>query len=114
MNRKTLPEWVVCSAIWFKEFKVPNPEHISAYGFKPYNTETGIVITGWRHHNCIATFAALTGQKISNVGEYVEGFLTSKNRFVDRAEAAKIATQRGQVIDSSKFQNNKLFSEDLY
>jgi hypothetical protein len=44
------------------------------------------------------------------VGEYVQGFLTNKNRFVDREEAAKIHMANGNEIDFE----NRLFSEDLY
>jgi hypothetical protein len=43
-------------------------------------------------------------------GEHVQGFLTSKNRFLDRQEAAKIAVGAGQCKESITY----LFSEDLY
>ena len=66
----------------------------------PKNIESGFVICGRRHHNCISIF----------VGEYEQGFLTNTNRFVDREEAAKIAFDYGQIKEETK----RLFSEDLY
>jgi hypothetical protein len=50
-----------------------------------------------------------------SVGENEQGFLTSKNRFVERIEAAEIAVRQGQV--QSDLLINPLiglFSEDLY
>jgi hypothetical protein len=49
------------------------------------------------------------------VGESIEGFMTSRNRFVDRLEAAEIAINSGQV-DRENLDNPiiGLFSEDLY
>jgi hypothetical protein len=46
----------------------------------------------------------------TEVGEYIQGFLTSKNRFVDREEGAKIHMSNGHMVDFE----NRLFSEDLY
>ena len=43
------------------------------------------------------------------VGEHVQGFLTNKNRFVDRTEAAEIFIACG---GKPKFR--ELYSEDIY
>ena len=43
-------------------------------------------------------------------GRAVQGFLTDKNRFVDRGEASRIAFEAGQVGED----DGCLFSEDLY
>lgn len=42
-----------------------------------------------------------------------QGFLTSKDRFVDRKEALKIAKKRNQIIRKHGT-DNELFSEDLF
>lgn len=55
----------------------------------------------------------MTGKKQCEVGEEIQGFLTNKNRFVDREEAAKIALA-AQQIDCLQYSKTKLYSEDLY
>jgi hypothetical protein len=49
------------------------------------------------------------------VGESIQGFMTSKDRFVDRQEAMGIAKTTGQ-IDETNLGNPMigLFSEDIY
>lgn len=51
--------------------------------------------------------------RADGVGEYEQGFLTDKNRFVDRVEGAKIVLSRGQVT-KLKYSSTELYSEDLY
>jgi len=49
------------------------------------------------------------------VGEEVQGFLTNKNRFVDRKEGMKIAISAKQfngVLDKSNY--TTLYSEHIY
>jgi hypothetical protein len=81
----------------------------------PKNIESGFVICGRRHHNCISIFAKMVGfpydengLKLMNTEE--QGFLTNTDRFVSREEAAEIAFAAGQI----KEQTTRLFSEDLY
>jgi hypothetical protein len=62
---------------------------------------------------------AITGLRSvkPEVGEYIQGFLTDKNRFVDRQEAYKIAFEQNQIIGPNKgYETNcvGLTSEDLY
>jgi hypothetical protein len=95
--------YVICAAIHFKA--APTAMHL------PKNIEKGVVIGGWRHHNCFSTYAALSGNRTPlDYEPAVQGFLTSDDRFVDRREAAKIALAAGQVKEELKV----LFSEDLY
>ena len=112
---------------------------------------TGFVISGFRHHNCISTAKIMwemAGKDLNNFRELfqekVQGFLTSKGRFVDRWQAMYIAYTAGQVnvkraftlsekwlgkdfdfegflkseprryYDKDETPLNKLFSEDLY
>jgi len=71
---------------------------------------TWIGFGGLRHHNCMYQMVALTGFSSHEVGESIQGFITSKNRFVDRREGAQIAYEAGQTDEIKK----KLYSEDIY
>ena len=129
-------EYILCAAIWYKEFTCEDDNHLRIRGMQPNNIDKGIVITGWRHGNCIAITKATTGLRtvtlaLDGVGEHIQGFLTSKNRFVDRHEAMKIAFEANQVSENIVYYKhtepfckgleitnaplyNPLFSEDLY
>lgn len=105
-------EHILCAAIWYKDLELKKPEALGPKGFGPYNVDKGVVFSGWRHPNCIYQMVAIYGLRNATAGEYEEGFLTSKNRFVDRKEGAKIALDSGQI---KKLQFGKqLYSEDLY
>lgn len=76
----------------------------------------GMIWTGKRHHNVIATIIQATGEK--PIGA-VQGFVTMERnesfpqgRFVDRAEARKLCVETGQV--KAFCHPSELFSEDLY
>lgn len=107
-----MSEKILCAAIWYKNPPLKKPEILDVQGFRPYNVDVGIVISGWRHPNCIAQIVALTGLRSveSEIGEYIQGFLTNKNRFVDRGEAAIIAYNEKQILKPT----SELYSEDLY
>jgi hypothetical protein len=93
-------ERILCSAIWFKtEEEHPN---------QPTGRWMGLTVCGLRHNNCYH-IAYLISKDLKNL-HHEQGFLTSKNRFVDRVEAASIAFLAGQTKTFKK----KLFSEDLY
>jgi hypothetical protein len=110
------PERIICSAIWYKELPLKRPEVLQNRGIAPYNVDRGVVFCGWRHPNCMYQMVAITGLRSveSEVGEYVQGFLTNKNRFVDRKDGAEIALKENQIINMDRFNPNMLFSEDLY
>ena len=92
------PEDIRCAAIWSKD---PSDQRIH----QPRNIDVGYVICGLRHHNCIMNMKP-GWEKYDKV----QGFLTSKDRFVDRVEAVSIALAAGQIPKSV----TRLFSEDLY
>lgn len=94
------PEYILCSAIHFDDGK----EHVH----QPINIQTGFVICGQRHHNCLYT-ASLIGQ-LPKKFKQTQGFLTNTNRFVNREEAGEIAFKSGQI----KKETDCLFSEDLW
>lgn len=110
-------ERIIYSAIWYKD--------LPTQAALPKNCNQGIVIIGSRHAKIIkklfddgiflgddkgktTIFKARTVTK--EVGEFVQGFLTSHNRFVGRQEAAKLAFHNGQIGEPKE----ELFSEDLW
>jgi hypothetical protein len=112
-------EYLLCSAIWFDD-------GVSTYLYQPRNIKTGFVVCGRRHHNCFITKAILFQRGASHacrgashqgldIKDYedrfvIQGFLTNKDRFVDRYEAAKIALESGQIKEPTA----KLYSEDVW
>lgn len=99
-----LPEHILCSAIWFNDgFR---REHM------PVNTPEGLVVCGLRHCNCIAILSEMFPDR-RYIKNHVQGFLTSKNRFVDRIEGWKIALAAGQVLPEDLI-GSQLFSENLW
>ena len=131
-------EYIICAAIWYKHrFRNAAPR-----GFIAQNIDKGMIIGQWRHHNCIYAHCQTKLSKGSGKNQ-VQGFLTSRGRFVDRWQAMELAYESGQVdyktanresytgefVDSEVFQSqvpheryssndgngwNMLFSEDLY
>lgn len=94
---------ILCAAIWFADGK--------EYPHQPVNIHTGFVISGHRHHNCLATASALINDHdYYKTIRRVQGFLTSDNQFVDREVAAEIAIFAGQTDKPIE----RLFSENLY
>jgi hypothetical protein len=78
-------------------------------------TGATIVLAGHRHHNCIHAYADLLPPDArGRVGQDDQGFLTSRGRFVDRAEGWSIAEAAGQIIERPHQRPGMLFSEDLY
>jgi hypothetical protein len=110
LAKDTDTEYILCAAIWYKELPLENEEPLRLRGFSPYNVDKGVVMCGWRHPNCIYQMVGITGLSDHEAGESVQGFLTNKNRFVDRIEGAEIAYAAGQTDELKK----RLYSEDLY
>ena len=109
-----MEERILCAAIWYKELPLIKPEMLEPRGFRPYNVDKGIVFCGWRHPSCLYAKCAITGLRNAESGELIEGFLTSKNRFVDRKDALVIALEQNQIINIANIRGNILHSEDLY
>lgn len=106
-----MKEYILCAAIWYKE--IPLKKVID--GVLPKNCDRGLVVLGHRHGQCMWTMGSLTGlRSVTNaedgVGDYEQGFLTNKNRFVDREKGAIIAFDANQIDE----QKQTLYSEDLY
>jgi len=73
------------------------------------------IICGYRHSDCIEIAINLIDKNITR-DNCICGFLTSKNRFVTRNEAFKIAQERKQIWHKihDGVKENILVSEDLY
>ena len=105
-------EYILCAANHYDDGK----KHV----FKPRNIESGFVVCGRRHHNCISTFAQIVGFPYTEDGlgimrTEIQGFLTNLDRFVDRLEALEIARNANQLLpDEGVNEKIGLFSENLY
>jgi hypothetical protein len=98
-------ERIICAAIWYKDLPTQK-------AFLPTNIIQGIVVSGLRHGFIIQIVKALTNLNTvtTSCGEYVQGFLTSENRFLNRSEAHSLFIECGGSPEFS----NELYSEDLY
>lgn len=96
-------EYILCAAIWFDDGK--------KYNHQPKNIESGLVFCGLRHCAIFPQIGGTVGER-QKFGFYqkAQGFLTSKNRFVEREEAGRIAYEAKQTDRLIK----RLKSEDLY
>ncbi len=104
-----MKEYILCAAIWYKNYLAPSHTVI--------NCDKGVVLCGHRHAHIIHQHVRLLGKSAFQMGEYVQGFLTNTNRFVDRKEAYKIAFEADQIKGPNKgYSENSigLTSEDLY
>lgn len=74
----------------------------------------GYVVRGHRHDDCIRTAAGIPRYK-GQILDRRQGFVTSRNRFVDRYEGLALQKAAGiKSADKSGYRAHKLFSEDLY
>src|SRR5260221_6899549 len=91
LKRSDVSEYILCAAIHLQDGK--------KYSYQPLNIKEGLVVSGRRHHNCFTTVTYLRdyGKSDPLIIPTDQGFLTSKNRFVTREEAADIAFKRGQI-----------------
>lgn len=92
-------EYILCAAIWVKN-KV-------YYVHQPKNIELGIVVCGRRHHNC---YTILSKLGIDYKGICEQGFITSKDMFVNRYKGSRIAFKANQISEIT----DRLISEELY
>lgn len=106
-------EYILCAAIWYKDLTPPNIKKISSELYLPSNIKEGIVFCAQRHAYCLYSMIAIYGLYQSQAGKEVQGFLTNKNRFVDRMEAKQIAVLANQLIKGVSVKG-QLYSEDLY
>lgn len=110
-------ERILCAAIYFNDGKV--------YDHQPKNIEIGFVVTGRRHHNCYATLSSIGKvlgledkalRSFERIDRDNQGFITSSDRYVSRAEAFIIAKEMNQIFHKMHCDDYEgiLISEDLY
>jgi len=112
-------EWILSAAIWINDGKIHKQQ--------PVNIDIGYVVCGRRHHNCYQTICDVLGIDDVNkaIGNIIrgtseedmkkhQGFITSKNRYVDRTEGWKIALENDQVKYGKECTDDILISENLY
>ena len=103
-------EFILCAAIHFDDGII--------YLKQPENVKRGFVLTGFRHPNIIQNYKDLLDEthtfKVLTNG--IEGFLTSKNNFVNREDAFWIAKNQNQIRNYTSDDDEvaQLISEDLY
>lgn len=115
----TSKEWILCAAIWYQDgTEAPR-------GLIAQNIDSGVVIGQWRHGNCInvrSTNPLWNAKRLAErKGEipmitkyedtleyfnYVDGFITSYGRFVDRWQGMEIAYEAGQVDEKRAKKKN--------
>lgn len=112
-----MTESILCAAVWCKDIEwasiLKDSEDFDKRLILPVNCDKGIVFCGFRHPHCLYTMVATTGLLQHEAGEEIQGFLTNKNRFVDREEAYQIAIEAKQITEG-KYSSKTLYSEDLY
>lgn len=79
---------------------------------------TGYVVCGRRHSDCYITLKIIDSSLANVKGRDSQGFMTSKNRYVDRIEALAIAIEQDQIwhkmFKKGEVNEVGLISEDLY
>ncbi len=79
--------------------------------------EDGTIIRGHRHNDCFAAIQNRGKKAIKrDDGLTQQGFITSRNRFVDRVEWLRLQKEAGipSADPSGEYRSNELYSEDLY
>lgn len=106
MYNEDTNEYILCAATHYNDGVV--------YKEQPKNIESGIVVCGRRHSNSIMTLIQL---KCDGVNDklMIQGFITSKNRFLNREDAYIIAMKENQIWHNPHDNDSHiLVSEDLY
>jgi hypothetical protein len=96
-------EYILCAAIWIKNER--------KYEHQPENIPAGYVLCGRRHEDIMYLSTVLI-KSVINPSTSEKGFVTSKNRFVNRLDATEIAILAGQVPIENK--GAALTSQELY
>lgn len=96
-------EYVMCAANYYNDGK----DHM----FQPYNIDKGFIVCGWRHSCCGMTYLALN-KEAKCWDNCEQGFLTTKNRFLNREDALKLVKETGQL--KGNIMGGVLTSEDLW
>jgi len=84
----------------------------SAIKFKRKTDDKWCIYTGKRHGD---VFYRMYLDKIDyDKASAIQGFMTSKDRFVDRFEGLRIAKSADQYHDTDSYPQDQLYSEDIW
>jgi hypothetical protein len=101
-------EYIIAAAVYINDG--------NDYLFKPYNIDKGYVLSGWRHACIWETLKATTGKVQHEFGkmnvDWIDGFLTNKNRFLNRKESFDLVSKNEQL--TKPLIGSELTSEDLW
>lgn len=98
-------EYIICAAIHYQSLLMGKLTH------HPKNVDSGFVVCGHRHSNIIELTHKLCGFSLHDSD--IQGFLTSKNRFINRKEATIIAREANQ-LSKPHYEGQELYSENIY
>ena len=99
-------DYIVCSAIWLRSVE----SFSSTIGSVP----NGIVFPGLKHRDCMSLIDSLIPKELLPEFEFVEGFLTSENKFVNRVGARFIAKRSGQITQEQYNETTELNSDLIF
>lgn len=77
----------------------------------------GYIIRGHRHSDCIKKMLDIPRYKDESWNSKYQGFVTSKNRFVNRIDGAKLQKEAGiksKMPEGQEYLHGELYSEDFY
>lgn len=92
-------EYVMCAAVHVSD--------LISHPHQPFNIDDGLVYCGWRHPSVLAQIPRSKDEQLQT-----QGFLTTKNRFLNREEALELVKQNGQL--KKELIGGMLTSEDLW
>jgi hypothetical protein len=76
--------------------------------------DDGTICRGNRHADCMVSLRARGKKMLEHVDGREQGFITSRNRYVDRKEGLEIQIAAGIKSAWRDSYGHELFSEDLY
>jgi hypothetical protein len=96
-------EYVMCAANYYNN----GQDHL----YQPYNIDKGFIVAGWRHPCCGQSYMAANPTALV-WDDCIQGFLTTKNRFLNRSEALELVLETKQL--TKPLLGGVLTSEDLW
>jgi len=100
-------EYIVCSAIWLKS---QGQSFSSTIGSVP----NGVVFPGLKHKDCMSLISSMIPIEYFPAFEFIEGFLTSENKFVNRVATRFIAKRSVQITQEQYKEITELNSDLIF
>ena len=79
--------------------------------YSNHTISTKVLLGGWRHPCCGTAYMAVN-KDVKRWDDCIQGFLTIKNRFLNRQEAYELVIETGQL--TKPLIGGELTSEDLW